>query len=486
MKLSPFGFMHATNLRLGQPIDAVGSLSGADRVLAEEATFVAFRRVVDHCIQEDVEFLLLTGNSFDARHLTPKVQSELHDGLDRLSREGIPVFIVPGALDPSDVWRKSIDIPEGITFFDREDDEPVVVSSRGKDLCSVFPATLADADESRWRAEGPAVLQDISAPYQIGIVAAGSDIGWEQGPFHLSGTHTAAALTREAIDRGVNYLALGYGRSCQTHRLHSGIAHDPGSPQGLTANATGPHGCSLVRVSASGESTTRTLVTAPLRYETLTVQVDNDTTKDDLIAHMTLLLMDREPAVGEELWLVNWDIRGKSPLLSWIDEPNEQRELAGCIEKELGTGGPRRQHDFRLIDHVPSGKTPTTAPVAPAPVMAPQPAAPQAKPLSVASFPVTRDVEQERPVRVPSVQPVSISLRKVEATLWENLHEAMEKEGKTDLQRIRHDARESQWRDTTWGRPIFSLFEKADDDQLLEAAERLGREWLEETPPPGE
>lgn len=484
MTLSPFDFMHATNLRLGEPIEAASELSGSDRVLAEEATFTAFQRVIEHCIREDVEFLIITGNTFDARHLTPKVQAELHAGLDRLSQEGIPVFIVPGSLDPSDIWRKSIDIPSGITFFDREDDEPVVVASRGKDLCSIYPVTLADADESRWRAEGPAVLQDTSAPYQIGLVAAGSDIGWEQGPFRLNGTHTAAALTREAIDRGVNYLALGYGHSNQTHSLSSGIAHDPGSPQGLTVQQVGPHGCSLVSVTTSGKTTTRTLPTAPVRHETFVVQVDSESTKDDLIAHMTLLLMDRDPVAGEGLWLVDWEIRGQSPLLSWIDEPNEQRELAGCIEKEIGTSEPRRQHNFRLIDHRPSekGKGSSPPPAKPAAVKPIPPRVVPPKPV-VQKFvdPLPSD---ERFDRTP-VEPASISMRGSTASPWETLQESLDQEGGTDLQRIRHDARESQWRDTSWGRTVYSNFEKTNDDQLLSDAAALGREWLEETPPEG-
>jgi len=467
MSLEPFNFIHTTALLLGQPIDEAGSLVDNDHRIADEATLTAFHRVIDAAIERDVEFLLLTGHTFDARRFTDRARIELEAGLKRLSEHGIPAFIVPGTLDPSDVWRKEIDLPDGVTFFDREDDVPVVVTSRGKDICCVYPVTLPDADEARWRAAGPAVLQETAAPYRIGLVAAGSNIGWDAGPFKLDGTHTAATLTREAIDRGVNYLALGQGRERQTHAISHGVAHDPGAPQGMLDIDLGPRGCSLVSIDEKGRANIEMLPIAVVRRESFDIELTTEMSKDDLVAHMSLTLLDRDPLPGEELWLINWVIKGNTPLLSWIDEASEQKELTAAIEKELDQSGPARRHSYVLVDR-PEPKPKVV------PKLEPVVAMPQRV---VAKIPDREPVVEIKSKRHP--EPVAFTVRS-DAPLWEQLREALDEAGVNDIARLRHDAKESTWRDTTWGRMVYSQFERSEDTAILVEAEKLGQEWLGE------
>lgn len=65
MSADSFRFIHATNLRLDQPLTGAGALSADDRSIVEDATLTAFTRIVDACLQNDVDFLLLTGDCFE-------------------------------------------------------------------------------------------------------------------------------------------------------------------------------------------------------------------------------------------------------------------------------------------------------------------------------------------------------------------------------------------------------------------------------------
>lgn len=70
MSIEPFRFIHATNLRLDESLMRTGPLEGQARLIAEDATLLAFERIVEHCIDRDVDFLLLTGNAFDFEAFT--------------------------------------------------------------------------------------------------------------------------------------------------------------------------------------------------------------------------------------------------------------------------------------------------------------------------------------------------------------------------------------------------------------------------------
>ncbi|QDT52276.1 putative metallophosphoesterase YhaO [Caulifigura coniformis] len=349
-----FRFVHATNLRLDQPLTGAGALTADERALVEDATLTAFARIIDACIQHQVDCLLLTGDCFEFQSGTLRGRLQMQRGLERLSDKGISAFILCGALDPPSSWKRGMALPPNTTLFTADDDEPVDLMTEGRTIASIAPIAMATSDDSSWR-EGPLNWRTPAGAFRIGLVGAGTPIRWEGStPLPMAGpgvSPAAARLVQRAIEHGVNYLGLGEGAERSTLNLPSGIAHDPGSPQGLNAGESGPKGCSLIEVNSRGQAEIKFLPSGGVRWMSLSVDAPAAVDINQLAERMALVAMESEPHATDDLWLVRWTVRGTTgQWASALADGRNQSDLWDRLERELGAiGGPRRRHTLDVV-----------------------------------------------------------------------------------------------------------------------------------------
>ncbi|HVJ86178.1 MAG TPA: hypothetical protein VM452_11080 [Caulifigura sp.] len=349
-----FRFVHATNLRLDQPLTGAGALTADERALVEDATLTAFARIVDACIQHQADCLLLTGDCFEFQSGTLRGRLQMQRGLERLHDKGISAFIVCGSLDPPSSWKRGMALPPNTTLFTADDDEPVDLMADGKTIASIAPIAMATSDDSSWR-DAPLNWRTPAGTFRIGLVGAGTPICWDGStplPAAAPGVSPAAArLVQRAIEHGVNYLALGEGAERSTLHHAGGIAHDPGSPQGLNASESGAKGCSLVEVNARGQAEVKFIPTGGVRWMSLAVDAPAAVDVDQLAERMALVAMESEPHATDDLWLVRWTVRGTAG--QWataLADTRNQAHMWEKLERELGAiGGPRRRHTLDVI-----------------------------------------------------------------------------------------------------------------------------------------
>jgi hypothetical protein len=74
--------------------------------------------------------------------------------------------------------------------------------------------------------------------------------------------------------------------------------------------------------------------------------------------------------------------------------------------------------------------------------------------------------------------PAAIPLEHEQAPLWEELQQALEREGKDDLEQLRQQVHSAEWSDRPAGIVLQRHLERADADAVIALAHRLGREWL--------
>ncbi|WP_437228258.1 metallophosphoesterase family protein [Planctomicrobium sp. SH661] len=343
-----FRFVHATCLCLDEHLVGIGPLSAEDRALAEDATFRAWNGIVDTCIGAQVEFLLLTGNSFNAKTNSLRARVALEKGFEKLAAHDISVFVVPGPLDPLSAWKRSLHLPPNVTLLNDEDHEPVAVMSDQKVLASIYVVATAHSDESKWSAAGPAAFQRHQTPFRIGLVGTGTPVRWEGGEpvalEHHDGGTAAATLLKTAIEHKTDYIALGEGFPL-TEYLKSGIAHDPGCAQSLSNEVCGSRGCSVVNVDSTGEVSIDAVAVAPIRWEDIPLHLESHTNQRDLVEKMALTMLEQVPDNDERLWIVTWRVSGEGKLLDSLSEPAAQAELWKQLEAEMtGERAIRRVH----------------------------------------------------------------------------------------------------------------------------------------------
>ena len=94
-----YRFVHAADVHLDSPLR---SLALCDPDLAEligNATRRAFVTVVDLCLNEQVDALLLAGDLYDGEQTSMKTARFLAEQIRRLDEAGVRVFIIRGNHD---------------------------------------------------------------------------------------------------------------------------------------------------------------------------------------------------------------------------------------------------------------------------------------------------------------------------------------------------------------------------------------------------
>lgn len=341
MSLSPFCFVHATNVRLDQPLWGIGNVDGEARRLAEEATNLAFERIVETCIEQHAAFLLLTGNTLDAAH-GHRALMLLERACEQLADHDCQVLILPGETDPAHTWNRSVDLPENATILVGAGGETVTVSRDDEPLATV----------EAFRERQHAVAHRHAGGLRIALAS-----GYQHADLcRLLAQHDAGQLGVSQLEQFPSlvhfaYLAVGGGSERLTVQLPNGLAHDPGCPQPLDGRNTAGLGCTVIEVDEAGTLHTRLIPTAVVRREEVDVSVTAEMSWDDLLEAMQNALSERPALPSERLWLVRWVIGGEGEVIDQLMVPSARDELIELVEGELSADSDlERIHQVEVND----------------------------------------------------------------------------------------------------------------------------------------
>lgn len=322
MAQSLLRFVHAANLRLDAALRGTGRLEPESRRLAEDATLIAWQRIVDHCVEHDADFLLLTGTTFDAPP-TIRARRAFVEGCAVLQELDLDVLIDDPRLTADEL--AGFPLPPNVVRL--EGFAPVSWERPGR-LCVqlVGPATVSTAEGSVTREPAP---DERDRPFRIAVVDYGDGGGGVPIPgrsiFNYGASRSNAPLHQTSTD--------------------GGILHTAGTAQGLRAIESGPRGCSLVEVHVGGRIEITSLPAAVVRWEEPAVRIDSTMSREALVEHMQFALLEREASLGEKLWIVHWHFTGAGPLLETLGDDSEFRQLCERVDQGLGgKAGPRRVH----------------------------------------------------------------------------------------------------------------------------------------------
>lgn len=324
MPLESFRFIHAAGLRLDHQLEGVPPLSKSARAVAEEASILAFEQIVDACLTHEVDFLLLSGNSFDQQDAGVRGQAILARELERLMEHDIATFLIAGDKDPWPAWLSGVRYSEGVEFLGRDQNSSAPFHVHGKPVALVYPlvAPAGGHTESSLRADTPL------GPQGSATVEDFLPIGMMHGELaQLDGTLEVTDAETNSGPRISGYQAWG-GGTRQTRRIGNALAHDPGAPQAFHAGQTGPHGCTLVEVDASGSIKLEMLPTAPVRWEHCTVHLAPHLhSEEDLLAAMRTALAEIQRCESDQVWLVTWTLHAEGALPEIVRDAKARREL---------------------------------------------------------------------------------------------------------------------------------------------------------------
>jgi DNA repair exonuclease SbcCD nuclease subunit len=324
-----FSFVHAADLHLDSPF-ATRNVDNPDlaRIL-RSATYQAFERVVQLCLEKQVDFLLVAGDVYDGADRSLRAQVRFRDGLQRLDDAGIRSFVVHGNHDPLDGWSSTLEWPPGVHVFG-DDVETVEVKKDGTLLACIQGISYPKRDERRnlsllFKRTGPA--------FHIALLHAnvGSDTGHE--PY-------APCSLDDLLNSEMDYWALGHVHNNRVLSKNLPFVVYPGNTQGRNIKETGERGCYLVKVGDDKEVEMEFHATDVIRWTTYDLPIHGLQTEQDLMNALDRVCLDISEKVSGRSAMARITLSGRSPLFKFLRAPNTVSDLLEIVHERGSSYSP--------------------------------------------------------------------------------------------------------------------------------------------------
>jgi DNA repair protein SbcD/Mre11 len=344
MAFAPLRFLHAADARLDQAIGEIPKLTPRLASIVQDATRAAFDRIVTLAIENEVDFVLLAGNTFVEADQSLSARLSLLDAFEQLGRSGIQALILPGALDPLDAWKRIPDLPDNVTLLEPGPRGTVPVKRDEKVVARVgTELALPTRKKARKLRDELRSASQRQVPFKIAALASHGEAddaialadwcpdGQTDAIESRSNGHPAASNGDSASADGdrrlaVDYVALG-GTARRMLARRRGLAHDPGPLQGGGPDQTGPHGCTMVTVEEDGTVRCDFLPTASVRWERFVVDVPAPVNRADLLARCRSQVDGFRTEACENAWIFQWVLRGASAAMDVLEDDSFRRQL---------------------------------------------------------------------------------------------------------------------------------------------------------------
>ena len=256
-----FRFVHTADLHLDSPLI---SLALRDPDLAAEvgvASRSALTRIVDLCLAERVDALLIAGDLWDGSQTSAKTPRFLKQELARLSDAGIRSFILRGNHDAASKISRELEPPPLCQVFGIKP---------GTEQFEVGGHSIAVHGVSF--AEG-AVPESLLPRYPAPVTGA-FNIGIMHTSLNGSEAHDVYAPCRVSdLDaHGYDYWALGHIHKRAEYLGRSAVVM-PGIPQGRDIGEAGAMSVTLATLGDDGRLTLEKRTVAALRFDRLAVNL---------------------------------------------------------------------------------------------------------------------------------------------------------------------------------------------------------------------
>ncbi len=322
--MSQVRFVHAADLHLDSPFK--GLRGEAPPEVAEtlySATFKAYENIVDLCIKEQVDALLVAGDIFDGADRSLRGQLKFIDGLNKLDRAGIRSFICHGNHDPLDGWEARIPMPSGSHRFGAE-----------VGVAEVFPEQ-----------PGKTVVQGISYPVRdVTDNLVPGFTGVEPGEFTIGLLHANvdanrshplyAPCTKQDLEQGnVDYWALGHIHKREVLREADPTIVYPGNPQGRDLEETGARGVYLVDVDDGRRAHPEFRAVDVVRWERVRLDIGAIETEQELLEAVERELSDLQGNGDSRHLVVRLELTGSGPMHQTLGRPSFVTDLLDRVNE---------------------------------------------------------------------------------------------------------------------------------------------------------
>ena len=287
-------FIHAADLHLGAPFHGLRALSQVWAERLRRAIPEAYRQLIDLAIEREVDFVVFAGDVFDDSQASYADYRRFIEGLEKLDRAGIPVYICTGNHDPYTSWRHNMGaLPSNTFLFGageptftvfRKDGEPLVLLAGRGYRNQAWPAEVK-VNEGITR-EKACEATGTDAPFAVGVIHTG---------LHLDPTRSPVE-PRELMREDFDYWACGHIHMPMLIPEDNPRVVQSGCPQGRSINETGPHGVMLVTLTEGQQNKVELIPCAQVVWQKFELDISDCAT----VAEVQERITNRQFALNSE------------------------------------------------------------------------------------------------------------------------------------------------------------------------------------------
>ena len=340
MAFEALRFIHAAGVLADHQVRDIGPCDDDVRSELIDATLRSFERIVEACVENEVDFLLLVGDTFDESDRSLRARVAIREGFECLNEADVDVFVVPGTRDSQHAWASFKNLPDNVSLFVPEVDEPTAIMRNGNVLATLQACLGRSTSNATPKDESNSMGQSRIGPFRIGIIP----------PFASSGVKPDESVVETWLaTHRVDYLAVPLPFSRTTVTRMEQLAHGPGPATSMRREDTGLAGCSLVTVDARASIATETVVTSPLRRETINITIGETATWDQLMSAMRGYVESLPELDRASVLILNWVLTGSGALHKSLQDADAEKELFELLEADTSLAdGQHMIHNLTL------------------------------------------------------------------------------------------------------------------------------------------
>jgi DNA repair exonuclease SbcCD nuclease subunit len=330
--LQPFKFVHAADLHFDSPVVGLKSRNDVVGRRVQEAGYEALENLINLCLAEQVDFLLVAGDVYDGAIRKPHAQLRFQTGLTKLADAGIQSFVVHGNHDPLNGRFSNITYPDAAHFFGAE---PTWAEARrgGNAIARVQGVSYPQRDVSENLAASFAEphADDL---FSIGLLHC--NLGGD--PAH---PNYAPCTVDDLKAKQHNYWALGHihKKDVPYRDQFTTIAY-PGNIQARDAGEPGARGCYLVEVDGAGTVDLEFRPLDAVRWHVGEVSIEGLSGIDDL-RDAIMNALDAALLAGDGRDVVTrLTLIGRGPVQTDLADAGEREEFIVDLQESLSMISP--------------------------------------------------------------------------------------------------------------------------------------------------
>jgi exonuclease SbcD len=253
-------FIHTADLHLDSPLRGLAAYPDAPAERLRTATRDAFRNLVTHAVDEQVDFVVIAGDVYDGDWKDFNTGLFFAREMGRLRQAGIPVYLLHGNHDAESEMTRGLELPDNVHVFPTRKAETFRIEALRVALHGRSFRVAATTENLL-----PGYPEPVPGWLNIGVLHTALE-------GHAEHPRYAPCSVAELRARGYQYWALGHVHEHWVERGDVTLAY-PGNLQGRHIREPGARGALMVNAHDGEITAVERIEMDVLRWHVLEVDI---------------------------------------------------------------------------------------------------------------------------------------------------------------------------------------------------------------------